>query len=234
MYPDGPLFLEPARPGQVPALEATVHDEELAPLPQRFARLDERARRLAGLDDNRRSGKRRHQLVAFGEEESVGSEILRVIAHHRHLADQQMLAGDPLLQGGVRLGIDLAQRRPDHRDRTALRSQRCLMCGGVDALGETGHHGEIIFDEPARERGCTFTADFGRFASADDRDRGPVDKIPVALEVKQLDRINGVPQAMRIFPFAMDANVEALVGPFPQFGEDLAAKIARLSLWHKV
>ena len=96
------LLFKGPRPRYGAASEAAVQDQELAPLLQSCAPLDQRSGRVAGLDDDCRLAQSRHGLVPLREKEPIVSNRLSGVPQH---GDQRrspaVVSGDLFLQLGV-------------------------------------------------------------------------------------------------------------------------------------
>lgn len=145
--PDGAFPGEFRGPREFRILEAVIENEQLPPLLQRGARLDQRPRRLAGLDDDGRLGEGRHRDVALREEKPVSLRALPGMTPDGNLADQQMPGGDPLLEFRVLFRIGPGYRRSHHPYRPAARVDRRGVRGRIDPFGQSRNDREIVGDE---------------------------------------------------------------------------------------
>src|SRR3546814_18644854 len=73
------------------------------------------------------------------------------VAKDGHLRDQEMIAGDLLLQLSVLLGVAGPKRRTDHGNGMPAARDRGTVGGRIDAPGEAGDDGAAAVDEFAGE-----------------------------------------------------------------------------------
>lgn len=154
---------------------------------ERGARLRQRSRRFASLDDDRGLGEGAHGDVAFGKEQPVLRHGLLRISKDRHLRNRQEIVGYAVLQRPIFGRIMDAERRPNDGDGATARVDRGGVCGGVDAARQPRHDGEVFFDQRARQLPRRFDGFLGGLARSDHRDTASLGQFPRTLIVQKLD-----------------------------------------------
>src|SRR3546814_11830394 len=69
------------------------------------------------------------------------------VAKDGHLRDQEMIAGDLLLQLSILLGVAGPKRRTDHANGMPAARDRGTVGGRIDAPGEDGDDGEAAVED---------------------------------------------------------------------------------------
>ena len=166
------------------------HGHDLAPLIERVARRDHRARPRGGLHHDH--GERQAGNDAVAPRKIAGG---RAVAEGP-LGDGAALRGDPAAQIGVLGRIDPVEAARVHRDRAAV--ERRGMCYGVDAARETRDHRETRRREVAPERARHAQREAGGVAGADDGDAGSRHERRAALRPEHRGRVADPRQKFRV------------------------------------
>ncbi len=143
------------------------HREHLPPVLEREVRGDQRARALAGLDDDRRAREPRDDPIPSREAPRGRLDTGLVLRY-----DEPAAGHDRAGELGVRCRVVAVDAAAEHGDRRPVRSKGSTMGLAVDPSCEPAHHGRArrgrVCGEEPRDRAAVARAG----ARADDRDRG--------------------------------------------------------------
>src|ERR1700678_2111264 len=113
-----------------------------------MACLDQRAGGLAGFDDDGGLRQSRYRRVALGEEMRPAAEVLPGVTDDGHLADDQVLVGDRMLQAASLSRIAFGHGRAQYGYRESARGHGGGMHGRIDTPRKSRDDREAIRNQP--------------------------------------------------------------------------------------
>ncbi len=166
--------------------------EHLPPLLRSQPRRDQRATATGGLDDEGAEAEPADQAIALREERPVGR------CAQRKLADQCAVPGNIPGELTIRGRVNAIDAVTEKGDGRTTRRQRSAVGGRVDALREAADDAEARRAEVPGELEGVPRAAGRRVAAADDRERGQVQNLRVAIDKKLCGRTRDSRQQLRI------------------------------------